>query len=452
MLIRLLVKNLFSFKEITEFNMLPGRFNRMPYHVYEANGLELLKLNAMYGANGAGKSNLIKSLALLSQFVETGNLPIEFLIETFKFDKESRKKDVYVGVEFMKDEVPYYYGITINEGIIVEEELQISGVGKKEDYTLFLRTDKPGDKNLELTFSKEVMEDKESSVFPFFLKNEVLERNQPVLFHMASRKNKVFDPFKMALKWFTNDLVPIMPFARPTGLPLHLEEDIGFNKFASDVMQAFNTGIKSINVDTIPIEDFFGEDDKQQAERITSELRANPDKVRPFRTEHEEILFVLRQNKVVAKRLYFLHDTDGGVVKFTAAEESDGTRRLLDYLPAFYAAIKSKRVYIIDEIERSIHPLLIKELISKFSHDQSTHGQLIFSTHESNLLDQEIFRPDEIWFAEKNKEGATEVYALSEFKEHHTLDIRKGYLNGRYGGIPFLGNLKDLNWEKYAEA
>ena len=80
-----------------------------------------------------------------------------------------------------------------------------------------------------------------------------------------------------------------------------------------------------------------------------------------------------------------------------------------------------------------------------------TQGQLIFSTHESNLLDQDIFRPDEIWFAEKNKEGATEVYALSEFKEHHTIDIRKGYLNGRYGGIPFLGNLKDLNWEKYAE-
>ena len=79
-------------------------------------------------------------------------------------------------------------------------------------------------------------------------------------------------------------------------------------------------------------------------------------------------------------------------------------------------------------------------------------GQLILSTHESNLLDQNIFRPDEIWFAEKNKEGATELYALSEFKEHHTIDIRKGYLNGRYGGIPFLGNLKDLNWKKYAKA
>lgn len=452
MLIRFVVKNLFSFNELTEFNMLPGRFSRMPYHVYETGGISLLKLNVMYGANGAGKSNLIKSLALLCKFVETGSLPIEFLLETFRFDPESRQKDVYLGVEFMKDNVPYYYGVAINQGIIVEEELQISGLGKKEDYILFRRTDKPGEKSLELMFCKEVMEDKEASVFPLFLKNEVLERNTPVLFHMASRKNKVFDPLKEALLWFTQVLVPIMPGTRPKGLPIQLEEDANFYQFASDVMQAFNTGIKSINVNTIPIEDFFGEEDKQQAERITAELKANPEKIMHFLSTQEEIIFVLRQNKVFAKHLYFLHDTDGGIVKFSAAEESDGTRRLLDYLPAFYAVIKSKRVYLIDEIERSIHPLLIKELINKFSHDAKTHGQLVFSTHESNLLDQEIFRPDEIWFAEKNKEGATEIYPLSEFKEHHTIDIRKGYLNGRYGGIPFLGNLKDLNWEKYAEA
>lgn len=451
MLIRFLVKNLFSFKELTEFNMLPGRFSRMPYHVYKTGDIELLKLNAMYGANGAGKSNLIKSLALLGEFVKTGNLPIEFLVETFKFDKENRDKDVYLGVEFIKDEVPYYYGITINQGIIVEEELQISGIEKKEDYTLFTRTDKPSEKELELVFSKEVMEDKEAAIFPLFLKNEILERNKPVLFYMTSRKNKVFDPFKKALQWFTHDLTTVMPHSKPGNLNIMLEGDAGFYQFATSVLQSFNTGIKSINVDTIPIEEFFGEDDKKQAERITAEIKANPEKVWTFGTEQEVITFVLRQNKVVAKRLSFLHDTDGGNIIFTAAQESDGTRRLLDYLPVFYTAIHLKHVYLIDEIERSIHPLLIKELIKKFSHDASTMGQLIFTTHESNLLDQDIFRPDEIWFAEKNKEGATTVYPLSDFKEHHTIDIQKGYLNGRYGGIPFLGNLTDLKWEKYAE-
>lgn len=452
MLIRFLIKNLFSFKDLTEFNMLPGRYSRMLYHVYKDGGVDLLKLNAMYGANGAGKSNLIKALSLLSAFVGTGNLPVDLYSETFKFDKGSDEKDIYLGVEFVKENIPYYYGITINQGIIVEEELQISGLGKIQDYTLFNRTDKVKEKQLALTFSKEIMEDKEASLFPSFLENEVLQRNQPVLFYMASRKNKVFDPFRKAGQWLTQDLVPVFPNARPTGLTLHLEEDAGFRQFATDIMQAFNTGIKSIIVKTIPIQQFFGEDNKQQAEKVTAELKASPNGIRQFLTEHEEVIFVLEENRAVAKRLYFLHETDGGNAEFTASEESDGTRRLLDYLPAFYAAIQTPRVYLVDEIERSIHPLLIKALLKKFSHDQKTKGQIIFSTHESNLLDQDIFRPDEIWFAEKNMGGATEIYSLSEFKEHHTIDIRKGYLNGRYGGIPFLGNLKDLNWDSYAEA
>lgn len=101
------------------------------------------------------------------------------------------------------------------------------------------------------------MNDRESSLFPLFLKDEVLERNKPVLYHMASRKNKVFDPFKKALEWFTTDLVPIMPLSRPNGLPLQLELDKEFYDFASLVMQSFNTGIKAIKVDTIPIEDFL---------------------------------------------------------------------------------------------------------------------------------------------------------------------------------------------------
>jgi len=451
MLVRLLIKNLFSFQDLTEFNMLPGRFNRMPDHIYETGGLEVLKLNAIYGANGAGKSNLIKAMALLKRYLEQGTMPVELLTETFKFDPASRGKDLYLGVEFIKDGETFYYGLTINKGIIVEEELQISGIGKKDDYLLFQRTDKPGEAQLDLNFCKEVMKDEEASIFPFFLKNEILDRAVPVLFHMASRKNKVFTPFKQALDWFTHDLVTLLPGSMPNGLPVMIEQHEQLYDFTSLVMKTFNTGINKIEVETIPIQKFFGEDDRTQAERISSELMANPSKTRSIRTEYEEVVFVNQNGQVVAKRLLFMHDFEGTDVVFTAAQESDGTRRMLQYLPAFYAMIHHPCVFLVDEIERSIHPLLIKELIQKFSHDDQTNGQLIFSTHESNLLDQQIFRPDEIWFAEKNKQGATELYPLSDFKEHHTIDIRKGYLNGRYGGIPFLGNLKDLKWDHHAE-
>lgn len=452
MLIRILVKNLFSFKELTEFNMLPGRFNRLPHHVLKTDGIELLKLNALYGANGAGKSNLIHALAMLRDFLIDGEMPIELITETFKFDKESHTKDVYIGVEFIKENIPYYYGITINQGIIIEEELQISGLGKKEDQILFLRTDKVDKKEVEITFSEEVKKDSEASLFPDFLKNEILERNKPVLFYMKNRQNKVFKVFKDALEWFEKGLELILPGSRPGGMVLQLEANKSFHEFAIDIMRSFNTGIIDIHIDSIPIEDFFGEDNKQEAERIVADLRAKSGKMRLLRNKYEDVVFELEDNKAVAKRILFSHTEDNGKTQFKLSEESDGTRRLLEYLPALFGAVNKCKTYFVDEIERSIHPLLIKELIKKFSHDSETKGQLIFSTHESNLLDQEIFRPDEIWFAEKNKQGATELYALSEFKEHHTIDIRKGYLNGRYGGIPFLGNLKDLNWEKYAKA
>lgn len=452
MLIRAIVENLFSFDEATELNMLPGRITRLKHHVINKEIIPLLKLNTIYGANGAGKSNMIKSLMLLKDCVTNGRMPIEFITQTFKFDPAAKNKNVYVGVEFVKDNTPFYYGLTVLNGIIIDEELQVSGLGKDKDKVLFHRTDKIESKALKVVFSDEVSADKEAALYKGFLENEILERNVPVLFHMENRQNSVFHLFKMALEWFKKDLVIILPESKVVGLSYRFDKDIPFRDFSNDVMRTFNTGISEICVDTIPIDDFFGEDNKHEAERISAELKANPSGVKTMRTENEEVVFVVEDNKVVAKRLFFHHADLGHKTKFMADEESDGTLRLLHYLPPFFGVLRSPRVYLIDEIERSIHPILIRELIRKFSQDETTVGQIIFSTHESTLLDQEIFRTDEIWFAEKKAGGSTVFYPLSDFKEHHTIDIRKGYLTGRYGAIPFLGNLQDLNWDKYAKA
>lgn len=452
MLIRFLVKNLFSFKELTEFNMLPGRSNRLSHHVIKGKGIDLLKLNAIYGANGAGKSNLIDALFFLKKFVVEGSMPVELLTGTFKLQKGSATKDVYLGIEFIKNDVPYYYGLTINQGIITEEELQISGLGKTEDRTLFLRTDNAGEKDLNIRFSREVEADEEARFFPSFLKNEILERNKPVLYYMRNRQNRVFEPFRNAAEWFEENIEIIKPNSKPKALVLRLETNKALRDFSVEVMKSFQTGIEDIHIDTLSIEDYFGEDKKEEVEKIVAQLHAKTNHAILFGNNWEEVVCLLEDGKPKVKKISFSHGKDNDSTRFTFTEESDGTRRLMEYLPLLFNVINNNETYIIDEIERSLHPLLIKELIKKFSHDENTRGQLIFSTHESNLLDQDIFRADEIWFAEKNKEGATELYTLSEFKEHHTIDIRKGYLHGRYGGIPFLGNLKDLNWEQYAKA
>ena len=102
---------------------------------------------------------------------------------------------------------------------------------------------------------------------------------------------------------------------------------------------------------------------------------------------------------------------------------------------------------LLDEFERSIHPSLLKAMVKKIlGPDSGLKGQLIFSTHDCNLLDQSIFRQDEIWFVEKNN-GKTVIYPLTDFEIRQELDIKKGYINGRFGAIPFLGNLDSLSWK-----
>lgn len=160
------------------------------------------------------------------------------------------------------------------------------------------------------------------------------------------------------------------------------------------------------------------------------------------------IIATKEKGKNIVKIVVSKHiNNKGELINFEINEESDGTKRLLDFIPACEEIINRDCTVLIDEIDQSIHPVLLQRLLEKIMNDNKTRGQLIFTTHESNLLNLEIFRQDEIWFAEKNKEfGSTVFYSLIEFKPRFDLDIRKGYLKGRFGAIPFLADLNTLNW------
>lgn len=435
MLIRVIIKNLYSFNDYTEINLLPGNVKRLDSHVYQGK-IKLLKLNTIYGANGSGKSNLIKCIAILKQLVEEGTINNDIITQTFKFNPDSNKQDVYLGIEFIENTIPYYYGITINQGMIVSEELSISGVGEKEDELLFERKQDQKDRAISLKFSENISKNKEINQFPAFIKTELQQTGKPLLFYIRNQHHAEFAKMKAAYNWFAYRLNILHPSSKPANLQLVLESNPEFKKFAHEVFKAFNTGVKEIVVRTMSLEEYFGEDNKQNVDIIIAKLKGSKDKILSWDTGLQSVTFIYEDDRPVAKVIYLTHLEDDGKVHFELSSESDGTRRLLDFIPAFYNSIYEEQVFIIDEIERSIHPILIKELIKKFSLDEKTNGQLIFSTHESNLLDQQIFRTDEIWFAEKDLLGQTRFSALSDFREHHTKDIQKGYLNGRYGGIP----------------
>jgi len=419
------------------------------HHKYERSGIEILKLTALYGANGSGKSNLIHSISLLKTMLLNGIIPNSINHQKFKLSKSAAAQPAELAIEFFAGKLIYYYSVSINNGIIADEYFS-SNDPEQNDELIFHRQYKDGKTTIKFSdqFEKDEQELKK------VIEADLLKPHQPLFTLLNSISNTAFDDVKIAFGWFQRSLTIIYPETKARGLVLEIDSKTGFKEFAEELMRSFNTGIANLKVEVKTLEEFFGKDNPKIDEIRTILNNAPEESIRiaPSQSVKEEAFIMSENGKVISKRLLFEHKGEKNEnIEFGIEEESDGTRRLLEYVPALNAIIANSQTFIIDEIERSIHPLIIKELIKKFSHDESAKGQLIFSTRESNLLDQEIFRTDEIWFAEKNMQGSTKLYSLSDFKEHNTIDVRKGYLNGRYGAIPFLGSLQDLNWSKFQD-
>ncbi|MGB1205037.1 MAG: AAA family ATPase [Chitinophagales bacterium] len=447
MLIRFIIENVFSFGNRKEFNMFPyKRLKTLNNHRYKIQNFELLKMAAIYGANGAGKSNLVNALQLFQELVEEEEIPFKLKQAQFKFHSKEHNKKQTLAVEFLQDNIAFYYGIEILENIIITEELYQSGLGLEADKLIFERkTDNKGITSV--TFLDDFENDTKSQVLKAVLLEELIKADKPIFKLIANRNNIFLKDVKKAYKWFEKTLQIITPNSKLRALAHKIDIDSNFKKYAEDMISSFGIGITSLRTDKTELRAFLGKDAKDNFDFLVEAVEKSPEKMIALRNHNNELFLSKENENIIVKQLKIGHSNENiKDILFDLEDESDGTIRLLDFVPAFKNVASQQKVYIIDEIERSIHPLLIKKLIKKFSLDIHTKGQLIFSTHESNLLDQKIFRQDEIWFAEKDRFGSTDLYPLSDFKEHKTTDIQKGYLNGRYGSIPFLSNLQDLNW------
>jgi len=138
---------------------------------------------------------------------------------------------------------------------------------------------------------------------------------------------------------------------------------------------------------------------------------------------------------------------DGKLIDFSLNEESEGTQRLIHLLPSLFLLKQdSEKVVFLDELDRRLHPQLSRRFVEVELGCRNKNNQLIFTTHDTNLLDLDLLRRDEIWFVEKNQQGSSSCYSLAEFKIRPDLKIERGYLNGRFGAIPFFGNIESLGW------
>jgi AAA15 family ATPase/GTPase len=443
MLIKFTVENFLSFYEETEFNMLTGEVRRLPDHVYNFPKVDILKSAVIYGANGAGKSNLIIAIDTLKDIVIHGSL--DFLTtETCFRMKDTQSKISKLEMEFLVNEVGYAYGISFLENKIMEEWLFILHYGKKADELIFERKSIEGKESLKM--SPKYSKNQKDRLLIEVYEEDLLEEDVPFIYMV---KDKKFTEINNTFKWFDQGMQIIFPKMQFSGLVYSFINDQKFKTFTNHMISQLSTGIQEIDIQTIDFDQFFGEDNLTEKERVLKIIR-NGEEERVG--EGKEAVALMENGKPVVKKAVSYHiDEDGKKIKFELIEESDGTRRLIDFIPVLFMLEFFQVTIIIDEIDQSLHPALLKEFISFVQNNKNKKGQLIITTHESNLLDLDLFRQDEIWFAEKNKVGASHFYPLSNYNIRPDLDIRKGYLSGRFGAIPFMASLEDLKWEDYVE-
>jgi AAA15 family ATPase/GTPase len=371
MIIRLVIENLFSFGDRKEFSTIPNnRLKTLENHKYKVNNFDILKLSSIYGANGAGKSNIIKSLHLFQKLIIREKIPFKLKDTQFKFNSEDSNNLQTFAIEFIQEGTVFYYGIELLENIISTEELYISGLGIKEDKLIFERkTDK--EQNTSIKFLEEFENDEKSQLLKSILLEEFVKPDEPILKLISNRDNKFLKDVKKAFNWFDNTLQIVTPTAKPKALAHKIDIDIEFKQYAEEIMCSFNIGITSLSSEKKDIKDFFGEDNVNELDKIIKELEDSPKKMIGLRSRSgDEFVIVKEGEKIWVKTLKVEHQgKDNKKAMFDLDEESDGTVRLLDFVPAFKNIISEEKVYFIDEIERSIHPLLIKELIKKFSLD-----------------------------------------------------------------------------------
>ena len=441
MLIRFVTSNFLSFDNEVEFNMIAGSLKTHKHHVYSLEKLDVLKGSALYGANGAGKSNLIKAIEFLQSVVINGVIPKNTNDKKFKLNPESIKKPLFFEIEFKVDRKIFSYGFSINNNIVVEEYLYESGINK-EDKLIFERKISKN-KKPQIKLAPKYLKTQKSQLLIELLEDNLLKNDELLLSKEETLKVK---DISMARTWISDKLLIIYPHSKFTGLVQMISTSDRFKVFANGLLETFDTGISNLSTEDTDIDKFFGDDEERLKKDIINDLDEDSHVILP--AESGAVLVTKEKGKYVVKKVISHHkNTIGDNIKFELEEESDGTQRLLDFIPAFDVILRNEVTILIDEIDHSLHPTLLKTLIQKIMADELTKGQIIFSTHESNLLDFKIFRQDEIWFAEKNgKDGASSLYSLSDFKPRYDLDIRKGYLKGRFGAIPFLANLIDLNW------
>lgn len=339
MLIRFIVSNFLSFKEETEFNMLASADQKHHKdHIYKKNSIDLLKTAALYGANGAGKSNLIKAVNQLKQIVVIGGRQVLLETRKYKLENEYQQLPSSFEIEFINNNVAYLYGLEIKDAEIIEEWLYKSGVSKGSDKILFHR--KTEGKNTEVEFSKEYSRTEKDKFNLDFVRKNLIKKDETLLNVLAGLKEG-FEEVKIGFKWLDSSLVVMFPHSKPSAflLELFLQSQL-FRNFVNSSLSSFQTGINAIKAKSFLFEDLIGNNNSDLEKKIRDELMSESMVLLDRNNGSEGIIALKENDKLVIKRFVGEQlNRTGDNIEFFLDELSDGTNRLLDFIPALFTVL-----------------------------------------------------------------------------------------------------------------
>ncbi len=409
MLVQFSVENFMSINEKVVFSMLASADKEIPENLVECKNEKYLKSAVIYGANASGKTNLLKAInAVIIMMRNSNNMQpgMKLPISPFKFNEKNINKPTSFEFIMVIDNIKYAYGFSADQNRIYEEYLYYYPNGRETE--IFERTEV---NKYHYTITERKLRDIENKNMEnkFFLATATTwnyEKTKPVYDFITNGINVLFDyePLKaISLEQYYND------------------KSGELRNFSLHVLNEAEMNINGYNISNVEISE--------------EQLSMIPPELRPFISRSTKNFSVITSHNII--------DDKGNErnISLDLTEESLGTQNMFILNPILLHVLKKGKILIVDELDRSLHPFLVKYIVKLFnSKEHNKNGaQLIFNTHDTNLLSLNLFRRDQIWFTEKDyKKGATDLYPLDDFPVRKTENIQKGYLNGRYGAIPFI--------------
>ncbi|NEQ97301.1 MAG: ATP-binding protein [Cyanothece sp. SIO2G6] len=424
MLIEFSVGNFRSFKDIVTLSMVAAPISAKDKELDDNNvfqvddELRLLKSAAIYGANASGKSNLAKALSFMRNFILNSSRETQITdsieVEPFALSTESEDAPSHFELVFILNGVKYRYGFEATSERVVAEWL--FHVPSTRETWLFKRNDNNFEIRAKLEADAIQKLTRKNALFLSVSAQFNIEQASQILNYVANNLKVVSGLDDEGYGGYTLDC---------------LSEGIYENKITL-LLKNFDLGFQNIIVDEriIKPED-LPESTPEQLKRVAVKNKGLP--VFLVETTHQ------KYNSD--------HELDGFVEFNLREQESEGTQKLFSLAAPLVDTLETAKTLIIDEFDARLHPLISREVIQLFNSNQKNpnSAQLIFMTHDTNLLSNKLFRRDQIWFVEKDRYGATDLYSLVEYKGvRNDASFEKDYIKGKYGAIPYIRHLDHL--------